>query len=108
MTRAIVTGIGVVTPIGTGREEFWDALIAGRSGGRELHAFDASDYPIRIGAEVDDFDPTSFLDAREAARTDRFAQMAIVAAGPALGDAGLEEPDPTRTGVIVGSGIGGL
>jgi 3-oxoacyl-[acyl-carrier-protein] synthase II len=108
MRRAFVTGVGVVTPIATGREEFWSALVSGRSGGSSLSSFDASSYPVRIGAEVHDFDPTSFMDGREAARTDRFAQMAIVAAGLALQDAELDEPDPARTGVIVGSGIGGL
>jgi 3-oxoacyl-[acyl-carrier-protein] synthase II len=108
MTRAYVTGIGVITPIGSGADEFWDALLTGRSGAAQLTAFDTSEYPVRIAAEVDDFDPEAFMGRRDAARTDRFAQMAIAAASLAVTHAAIDHLDPDRTGVIVGSGIGGL
>ena len=108
MTRALITGIGVTTPIGTGKKEFWSSLVEGRSGGNALRSFDAADFPVRIAAEIDDFGPERFIDPRELARTDRFAQMAIVAAGLALEDAGLVDVEDSRCAVIVGSGIGGL
>jgi 3-oxoacyl-[acyl-carrier-protein] synthase II len=107
--RVFVTGIGVVTPVGVGAGAFWDALIAGRSGAGPIETFDASELPVRIACEVGDFDPTEHMTPREAARLDRFSQMALVAAMLALDDAGLGDRfDGERTGVIVGSGIGGL
>ncbi|MGH2730277.1 MAG: beta-ketoacyl-ACP synthase II [Actinomycetota bacterium] len=109
MTRVFVTGLGVVTPIGTGAEPFWDALVAGRSGAGTLRSFDASDYPVRIACEVTDFDPNQYMDPRDAARCDRFTQMAVAAAKLAVDHAELNgDLDPKRTGVIVGTGIGGL
>lgn len=109
MTRVFITGIGLVTPIGTGREAFWSALVAGRSGAGEITSFDASSYPVRIGSEVEDFDPTDYIESRRASRMDRFAQMAVAAAELALDDSGLDgTADKESTGVIVGSGIGGL
>lgn len=109
MTRVFITGIGLVTPIGTGREAFWSALVAGRSGAGEIKSFDASSYPVRIGSEVEDFDPTDYIESRRASRMDRFAQMAVAAAELALDDSGLDgTADKESTGVIVGSGIGGL
>jgi len=108
MTKVVVTGLGVVTPIGVGADAFWAGLMEGRSGAGEIASFDASAYPVRIAAEVRDFDASSHLTGREAARMDRFCQMGVVAAGLALDDAGLSSPDPERTGVVVGTGIGGL
>jgi 3-oxoacyl-[acyl-carrier-protein] synthase II len=106
----VVTGIGVVTPIGTGTEVFWDGLMSGRSGAGPLTLFDASNLPVQIACEVDDFDPTDHMDPREIGRTDRFTQMAVAAASLAWNDLGWDEPPASsdRVGVIVGSGIGGL
>jgi 3-oxoacyl-[acyl-carrier-protein] synthase II len=108
MTRAFVTGIGVVTPIGSGVDTFWDELLSGRSGAGELTGFDVSGYPVRIAAQADDFDPETYMGSREAARTDRFAQMAVAASTLAVTHAGIDHLDRERTGVVVGSGIGGL
>ena len=108
MTRVFVTGLGVVTPIGTGIDAFWSALAAGASGAGTIERFDVSEFPVRIAAEVDDFDPTTYMDRREAARTDRFSQMAVAAAALAVEDAGLHTFDARRSGVVVGTGIGGL
>ncbi|MDQ3956509.1 MAG: beta-ketoacyl-ACP synthase II [Actinomycetota bacterium] len=109
MTRVFVTGLGVVTPIGIGRNAFWDSLVAGRSGAAEIGAFDATGYPVRIASEVRDFDPVAYMDRRQVPRLDRFAQMALAAASLALEDAGISgDIDADASGVIVGSGIGGL
>jgi 3-oxoacyl-[acyl-carrier-protein] synthase II len=109
MNRVFVTGIGLVTPIGTGREAFWRGLVEGRSGAGRIGAFDADSYPVQIACEVDDFTPQNYIPSREAARMDRFTQMGVAAAGMALEDAGIEAGQtPRSTGVIVGSGIGGL
>ncbi|HYP23331.1 MAG TPA: beta-ketoacyl-ACP synthase II [Actinomycetota bacterium] len=109
MTHAVVTGIGAVTPIGTGAEDFWAALVAGRSGAAPIEGFDASPYSTRIACQVRGFDPADHMDGRTAARADRFTQLAIAAGGQAWADAGLgDDIDRDRAGVIVGSGIGGL
>lgn len=108
--RVVVTGLGVVSPIGAGKEAFWKSLIAGISGVSTISLFDASAYPTQIAAEVKDFNPTDFIEPKESRRMDRFSQFAVVAAGMALKDAGLskESIDPDRAGVVIGSGIGGL
>ncbi|HEX2196846.1 MAG TPA: beta-ketoacyl synthase N-terminal-like domain-containing protein, partial [Actinomycetota bacterium] len=109
MTPVVVTGMGVVTPIGTGVEAFWDALVSGRSGAGPIEGFDASGYATRIACQVRDFDPARYMDRRAAARCDRFAQLGIAAGVLAREDAGLGDGgDRTRAGVVVGSGIGGL
>jgi len=109
MNRVVVSGLGLVTPLGIGTEATWSALLRGRSGVGPVGAFDASDYPVRIAAEAHRFDPTAFMPAREAARNDRFTQMGIAAATMAVDEAGgPEELVPERTGVVIGSGIGGL
>jgi 3-oxoacyl-[acyl-carrier-protein] synthase II len=110
MTRddIVITGLGLVTPIGIGVEPFWDSLVAGRSGAGPLTRFDAIGFPVRIAAEVTDFEPTDWIEARDVARTDRFCQMGVAAACLAWEHGRLEGVDPKRTGVIVGSGIGGL
>jgi 3-oxoacyl-[acyl-carrier-protein] synthase II len=107
--EVVVTGIGAVTPIGTGSGDLWEGLMSGRSGAGPIGAFDASDQTSRIAGEVGDFDPHKWMDAREAARTDRFTQMAVAAGSGAWEEAHLEGScDPERTGAIVGTGIGGI
>ncbi|MDQ3962966.1 MAG: beta-ketoacyl-ACP synthase II [Actinomycetota bacterium] len=111
MTReVVVTGIGVVTPLGVGSAALWDALVEGRSGAGPIEGFDASEMPVRIGSEVKGFEPIDFIPAKEAARTDRFVQFGIAAAALAWDDAGGSTAGwaTDRTGVIIGSGIGGL
>ncbi|MBX6370840.1 MAG: beta-ketoacyl-ACP synthase II [Acidothermus sp.] len=108
--RVVVTGIGAVTPVGLGREETWDALCAGKSGVGEITAFDASNLPVRIAAEVRGFDPTAHLDAKRLRRTARFAQFAVVAAREAVTDAGLrlDDTDRERVGVVVNAAVAGF
>src|SRR5919106_4644523 len=94
----VVTGIGPVTPIGTGLDDFWQGLTQGRSGGRRLTGFDTSALPSKIGAQITGFEIDRFLDARSARRLDRFSQLAFAAAKLALEDANLSpsEVDPAR------------
>lgn len=108
--QVVVTGLGVLTPIGSGVDAFVEGLTSRRSGAGPVTQFDASGLPVRIAAEVPDFDPAEYLPAREVGRNDRFTHMAVAAATLALADAGLEAPleTPEKTGVIIGSGIGGL
>lgn len=108
--RVVVTGIGVVSPVGTGLEKFWQSLVDGKSGIDLITRFDASDLPTRIAGEVKDFDPLDFLEKKEARRMDRFTHLAVAAADMAVKDAGLkpDQFDPFRAGVILGSGVGGI
>ncbi|TVP76333.1 MAG: beta-ketoacyl-[acyl-carrier-protein] synthase II, partial [Gemmatimonadales bacterium] len=111
--RVVVTGIGLVTPVGIGVDTAWKALQDGVSGGDTIQSFEVNDsYPTRIACEVKGFDPSDVLDPKEIRRFDRFAQFALVAADEAMKHAGLsgapEGVDPTRFGVIFGSGIGGI
>jgi 3-oxoacyl-[acyl-carrier-protein] synthase II len=108
--RVVVTGLGLVTPVGIGVEESWSALVAGRSGIGPITLFDASSFPTRIAGEVKGFDPGKFMDRKEARRNDRFIQFALAAADMAMKDSGIEmsKEDPERVGAIVGAGIGGL
>jgi 3-oxoacyl-[acyl-carrier-protein] synthase II len=108
--RAVVTGLGLVTPLGTGIERNWAALVAGRSGVRAITRFDASCCPARVAGEVPDFEPERFLERRDLKKMDPFIQYALAAAQMAVEDAGLPSPfpEPTRIGVIVGVGVGGL
>ncbi|GAA5346174.1 3-oxoacyl-[acyl-carrier-protein] synthase II [Planifilum fimeticola] len=110
MRRVVITGVGVISPIGNDRSTFWNNLTAGKSGVGPITQFDPSDFPVRIAAEVKDFDPLDFLDRKEARRMDRFVQFAVAASLMALQDAGLDmsKEDPDRVGVYIGSGIGGL
>jgi 3-oxoacyl-[acyl-carrier-protein] synthase II len=107
----VVTGLGVVTPVGLDVAQTWDALVSGYSGIGPITTFDASRFPARIAAEVKGFDPVAAgIEAREARRMDRFVQFGLAAALQAVRDAGLTLPlaDPSRTGVYIGSGMGGL
>jgi 3-oxoacyl-[acyl-carrier-protein] synthase II len=110
--RVVITGTGLVTPIGNTVQETWDALLAGKSGGATITHFDPTDHPVKFACEVKGFDPEQYIDRKEAKRTDRFAQLAVAASVQAMREAGLDENlggmDPERIGVIVGSGIGGI
>lgn len=109
--RVVITGMGAVTPVGNDVPSYWAALTAGRSGVGPITRYDASDQPIRIAAEVKDFDPVARLGRKEAKRTDRFTQLVLAAAEQAIADAGLrlgENGSDREVGIIVGTGIGGL
>jgi 3-oxoacyl-[acyl-carrier-protein] synthase II len=108
--RVVVTGLGVVSPLGLNVEETWDGLLAGRSGAARIQRFDPSELDVRFGCEVKGFDPAPYIDRKEAKRYDLFLQYAIAAATQAMADAGLgtQVPEPERAGVIIGSGIGGI
>ena len=107
--RVALTGLGVVSPVGIGRDAFWAALMEGRSGVRRITAFDPTPYETQIGGEVRDFDPSAFMDRKEVRRNDRFVQFALASTRLALDDAGLRitPHNADRIGVIIGSGIGG-
>jgi 3-oxoacyl-[acyl-carrier-protein] synthase II len=107
--RVVITGVGAVSPIGIGADEFWAALTAGRNGVAPVSHFDASEYRSKLAAEVKNFDPVNWIDSKSARRMDPFTQFAVAASVMAMEDAGLPtEPfDGTRAGVIIGSGIGG-
>lgn len=108
--RVVVTGMGAVTPIGNSVDEFFDHVKAGKCGIDFITAFDTTDFSVKIAAEVKDFDPKNYMDAKEARRMGRFSQFAIAAAREAIDDSGIdpERIDKDRFGVIVGSGIGCL
>ncbi|MCX6348825.1 MAG: beta-ketoacyl synthase N-terminal-like domain-containing protein, partial [Candidatus Aureabacteria bacterium] len=108
--RVVVTGIGVVSPIGNDLPSFWDSLSRGRGGIGRITAFDVSRFSSQIGGEVKNFDPASQIDPKTVKRMDRFIQFGAVAAKQALADSGLDlaKEDCTRIGVIAGSGVGGL
>jgi 3-oxoacyl-[acyl-carrier-protein] synthase II len=106
--KVVVTGIGPVTPIGTGVEEFWTGLTSGRNGIDKISRIDVSDMPVSLAGEVPDFEPTDWLDAKEARRTDRFTQFGIASAKLAWADAGDPDVDPERGGVVFATGIGGI
>lgn len=108
--RVVVTGLGTVNPLGNNVNDFWEGIKAGRSGVGPITRFDISEYPSKIAGEVKDFDPSQFVDGREARRMDRFTQYALVAAMEAVADAKLdtENMDHERLGVILGNGIGGM
>ena len=109
--RVVVTGLGMVTALGGDVASTWDGLVAGRSGVGPITAFDPSRVASRIAGEVPDFDPSAVLDRKEQRRNDRYTQLALVATREALADAGFPErldgPLAERTGIILGTGIGG-
>jgi len=108
--RIVVTGIGALTPIGNNVETYWNSLINGVSGADMITQFDASKFKTRFACEIKGFDPTEFMDRKEARKLDRFAQIALVASDQAVLDAGItkDNVDHDRVGVIFASGIGGL
>ena len=107
--RVVVTGLGAVTPIGQNVSEFWSAAVAGRSGVARVTHFEVANFRSQLAGEVKDFRPEQWCDKKAADRMDRFTQFAVAAAAMAIRDAGLSAGgfDPLRTGVIIGSGIGG-
>jgi 3-oxoacyl-[acyl-carrier-protein] synthase II len=110
--RVVITGVGLVTPVGLDPESTWAGLVAGTSGAGPITHFDASDHDVRFACEVKGFDPEAHMERKEARRADRFLQLAMATAGQAMEQAGLADgwgdTDPDRAGVIIGSGIGGL
>jgi 3-oxoacyl-[acyl-carrier-protein] synthase II len=106
----VVTGVGLVTPVGNTTEESWSALVAGTSGAARIQRFDPSNLEVRFACEVKGFDPLAWMDRKEAKRMDSFAQFAMAASAQAVQQAGLANgfPDKDRTGVLIGSGIGGI
>jgi 3-oxoacyl-[acyl-carrier-protein] synthase II len=108
--RVVVTGIGLVSPLGTGTDKNWQALVGGQSGIALLTRFDMSRYPTRFGGEVKDFDPLAFIDRKESRKMDPFIRFGLAAAELAVADSGLPADDlqSDRAGTYVGSGIGGL
>jgi len=108
--RVVITGIGVITPLGNDKDKFWENLIKGKSGVSHITHFDVTDFPSKIGAEVRDFNPLDYVSSKEARRMDKFIQFAVAGARLAVRDAhlDLDKIDRNRAGVIVGSGIGGI
>jgi len=108
--RVVVTGLGLVTPVGTDVDSTWSALLAGTPGAAPITKFDPKDQSVRFACEVKGFDPLKYIDRKEARRYDLFAQFALATAQQAVAQAGLEGgfPDPERVGVVIGSGIGGM
>ncbi|WP_083824124.1 beta-ketoacyl-ACP synthase II [Desulfosporosinus sp. OT] len=108
--RAVITGMGVVSPVGNQLDEFWNNLIEGKSGIGLLTRFDTEQLPTKVAAEVKDFEPTEWINKKESRHMDRFAQFAIAAAKMALSDSGLdlEKVNKERAGAVMGCGIGGV
>jgi len=108
-TRVVVTGLGVVSPLGNDIDTFWRRLVAGESGVGPITRFDTSDYKVHIAAEVKDFDAEDFIDKRQVRRLDLFSRYAVAAAKLAAADAEFDpRPEADRVGAVVGSGVGGL
>lgn len=109
--RVVITGLGVVSPVGNGKEEFWNNLLAGKPGVGPITQFDATDFPVRIAGEVKDFDPVALAGDRKTVRhMDRYTQFAVAAAKMAVADAKLDmtKEDPDMAGTLIGTGIGGI
>src|ERR1700720_4235205 len=108
--RVVVTGLGLITPLGTGVEKNWEALMAGRSGIGPITRFDISDYPTKIAGQVPDFDPLDWIEKKDVRKMDLFIQYAMGAAEQAMRQSGLQitEDNADDVGVLVGVGIGGL
>jgi 3-oxoacyl-[acyl-carrier-protein] synthase II len=108
--RIVITGLGVISPVGNTKDEFWKSLIEGKSGVASIKAFDPDGFTSHIAAEVKGFDPSRFINPKDLKRMDKFVQYAVSASKMALDDAGLDlgKEDLNRIGTVVGSGIGGL
>lgn len=110
MRRVVVTGVGIVSPLGTGNQKNWESVVAGKSGIDRITRFDVTDFPVKIAGEVKDFNPEDFIEKKEVKKMDLFIQYALGAAHFAMEDSGLQitEENATRVGVLVGAGLGGL
>lgn len=110
MKRVVITGLGAVTPIGIGKDKYWESLISGKSGIGYITRFDTEEFDSKIGAEVKDFKATDYMDKKEGRRMDRFSQYAVAASKLALDDSNIDlnSIDLKRSGVVVGAGIGGM
>ena len=108
--RVVVTGLGVLSPVGNTVDEFWSALVQGRSGIGAITKFDTAGYPTRIAGEVRNFDPLNFVDKKDARRLDPYLQYAVAASALAVQDSALDtsKVEASRFGVLIGSGIGGI
>ena len=108
--RVVITGLGAITPIGIGKDAFWESLIAGKSGVGPITHFDTTDFKVKIAAEVKDFNVADYIDKKEAKRMDRYTHFAIAASKLAIEDAklDLDKEDKERVGVFIGTGIGGI
>ncbi|HIC97754.1 MAG TPA: beta-ketoacyl-[acyl-carrier-protein] synthase II, partial [Aquificaceae bacterium] len=110
--RVVITGLGAITPVGTGVGKFWKNLVEGTSGIDRIERFDPDEFnlTVKIAGEVKDFDPLNFMDKKEASRLSLFVQYALAATYEAVTDSGIDRAgyDPLRIGVIIGTGIGGL
>src|ERR671923_12112 len=108
MSRVAVTGLGAITPIGNDARSTWDAAVAGKSGIDWIRSFDTTGLPVRVAAEVNDFDPTQVASPKEVRKLERNVLLALGAAREAMADAGLNGFDPTRVGIVFGTAIGGV
>ncbi len=108
MRRAVITGLGAVTPVGNDVPTTWANLVAGQSGVVEISRFDTTGYPVTIAAEVKDFEPSLAMPAKEVRKTGPDVHYGVAAAMEAARDAGIEQIDSSRAGVIIGSAVGGL
>lgn len=110
MRRVVITGMGAITPIGNSAEEFWQGICENKIGFGPITQFDTTEYKVKLAAEVKDFDPKRYMDAKTAKRMERFSQFAVAAAKEAIEAAGLDmaKEDPYRVGVSIGSGVGSL
>ena len=107
--RVVITGIGAVTPLGNDAETSWQNLLAGESGAAEITQFDSSDYFVHFACEVKDFDPSNWIERKQARRMDRFAQLILAAARQAEADSGIDiAPAADRIGASIATGIGGI
>ncbi|MFC1630966.1 beta-ketoacyl-ACP synthase II [Candidatus Omnitrophota bacterium] len=108
--RVVITGLGVISPIGNNKDQFWSSLVAGQSGVQRITQFDPTGFTSQVAGEVKDFDPSAHLTPKDCRRMDKFVQYAVIAAYEAIADARLDlaQEDPFRVGVLVGSGIGSL
>ena len=108
MKRVVVTGIGMINALGHDKESSFKAICEGKTGVKEITSFDVSDFPVKIAAEITDFDPNSVLDGKEVKKVDRFIQLGIQASNEAMADANLKEFEADKFGVSSAAGIGGL
>ena len=108
--RVVITGMGVVSPIGCGLDNFWNGIKTGQCGIDEITAFDTTEFSVKLAAEIKDFNPNDYMEKKEAKRMDRFCQFAVTASQMAMDDSGLDLKDENikRVGVIIGSGVGGI